>query len=91
MINCSLAEDMKPLTFQITSASNAAKLCCVRVTGIENEPWDDNEKTFLELYARIEKTIAFLKKVDRKVFDGKAESEVVLKLPSVELKFTGLT
>ena len=91
MLSAQLHDDMKGLPFQVTSASNSAKLSLVRVCGVENQPWDDNETTFEQLIERVDKTIAFIEKVGEEKFEGKAEEEVVLKLPSGEYKFTGLS
>ncbi|KAK4890341.1 hypothetical protein LTR27_010984 [Elasticomyces elasticus] len=86
-----LAEDMHPLPFQIQTISNSAKLAVVRVAGIENQPWDDNETTFAQLYERIDKTIAFLNAAKPEQFEGKEIAEVVMKTGSGEFKFTGLS
>ncbi|KAK3670633.1 hypothetical protein LTR78_009468 [Recurvomyces mirabilis] len=91
MLSAQIHDDMKPLTFQVQSASNGSKLSLVRVCGVENEPWDDNETTFEQLIARVDKTIAFIEKVGQDKFEGKSEAEVVLKLGSAEYKFTGLS
>lgn len=82
-----IAPDMNDLRFQIQSASNSAKFLAVRVAGTENEPWDDNEKTFDELQARIAKTVKFLEAVKREDFEGKEDTEVTMR----EHTFTGLT
>ncbi|KAK5116925.1 hypothetical protein LTR62_006646 [Meristemomyces frigidus] len=86
-----LAEDMKPLPFQIQSASNTAKLSSVRCASIPNDPWEDTETTFPQLHERIAKTIAFVKSVDAQKFEGVEGNAVVMKLPSTELKFTALS
>jgi uncharacterized protein len=48
---------------------------------------EDNEKSFAELYERIEKTIDLLKKATREDFEGKESMEIEL----MSYKFTGLT
>ena len=40
----------------------------------------DTETTFPELQARIEKTIAFLKSLDRAAFEGADAREIVMKV-----------
>lgn len=52
---------------------------------------EDDEKTYAQLYERVQKTIDVLKTAKAENFKGKEESEVVIKLPSRELKFTGIT
>ncbi len=81
-----IAPDMNDLPFQINSVSNGAKFMAVRVGGVQNEPWDDNEKTFDELQARITKTLKFLENVKREDFEGKENSEVTMR----DKKYTGL-
>lgn len=48
----------------------------------------DDETTFEQLQARIQKTIDFLKTVPEHSMDGKEDEEIVLKLKTMELKFT---
>ncbi len=87
LIEARLISDMHPLPFQIQTASNTAKFLMVRVAGVANEPWDDNEKTFDELQARITKTINFLEAVKPAQLEGKEESEVDFH----GTKYTGLS
>ncbi|KAK3074499.1 hypothetical protein LTR53_014129 [Teratosphaeriaceae sp. CCFEE 6253] len=92
LVEARLAPDMHPLTFQIQTISNSAKLAAVRVAGVPNEPWDDNETTFAQLHERIEKTIKFLEAAKREDFEGKEGAEVVMKTGGGnEFKFTGLS
>ncbi|KAI6797120.1 hypothetical protein KC367_g6129 [Hortaea werneckii] len=86
-----LADDMKPLPFQIQSCSNSSKLAAVRMCGIENIPMEDNETTFPQLYERIEKTIDMLKKVDPSSLEGKDNATVEMKTPFGNFEFTGIT
>ena len=78
---------MKPLTFQIQSASDTAKFMAVRVGGLENERWEDNETTFEQLHERIAKALDFLRKVQPENFAGKEEIEVKV----LNRQFTGVT
>lgn len=50
----------------------------------------DDEKTFAELYARIDKTLALLESVETSDFEGKAGIDIVRpRMPTVH--FTGLS
>jgi hypothetical protein len=89
-MNARLIEDMTPLTAQIQRMSDSSKGFAVRVGGIENVAMEDNEASFDDLQARITKTIDFLKSVPADAINGKEEANVVLKLPSGEMNFTGL-
>jgi len=80
-----LIDDMLPLSFQIWTVSNTAKLAVERVGRTPNVPMEDNEKTFPELQERIAKTIKLLEGVDPKVFEGKETAEVEMR----GNKFTG--
>jgi hypothetical protein len=88
-----IAEDMNPLTYQIQTCSNSAKGVLTRVAGLEEVKMEDNETTFEQLYTRIDKTLEILKAAEEKqsAFEGKEESEVVMKIPGREFKFTGTT
>src|SRR5476651_1473707 len=78
-----LAPDMLPLKAQVFIATDGAKGCGARLAGVEIPKYEDSETTFAELRARVAKTIAFLKSLDKKAFDGAGAKEIVLKFPSV--------
>ncbi|MEB2843835.1 DUF1993 family protein [Rhizobiales bacterium RZME27] len=88
LLEARLIEDMGPLTAQIQRASDTAKFVAVRVAGIDNVPMADEEVTFADLHARIEKTVEILKAVEASAMDGKDEIEVVLKTGSGSKTFT---
>ncbi|KAK5135724.1 hypothetical protein LTR08_004710 [Meristemomyces frigidus] len=78
LLDGKIADDMKPLPFQIQTCSNTAKFVAVRLGGLENEVWADDETTFEQLYERIAKTVVFLKKTDAKAFAGAESKELTL-------------
>ena len=82
---------MASLPFQIQRASDASKGAAVRVAGVEPVAMPDDETTFEELQARIQKTIDFLKTVPEDSMDGKEEKEVVIKRGESEWRFTAKT
>jgi hypothetical protein len=84
-----LAPDMLPLKAQVYIATDGAKGCGGRLSGVEIPKYEDTEATFPELKARVAKTIAFLKGLDRKAFVGAETKEIVLKFPSTTLEFNG--
>ncbi len=84
-----LIEDMLPLIGQIQRASDTAKFVAVRVGGIENVPMADEEKTFADLHARIDRTVEILKGLDPASMADKEGIEVVLKTRNGETRFTG--
>ena len=89
LIDAKLAADMRPLSFQIQSASDTSKGCAARLASITAPSMPDTETTFAELQARISKTVDFLKSVTREQLAGAEDREVVLKFPQGEMKFTG--
>jgi uncharacterized protein len=88
LLEARLVDDMAALPYQIQRVSDTSKGAAVRVAGIENVAMADNETTFEQLQARIQKTIEVLKSVEPTSMDGKEESPVVLKTGSGEMKFT---
>ncbi len=73
-----LAPDMFPLMRQVQIATDNAKGASARLAGIEIPKYEDNEATFAELYARIDKTVAFLNTVTKEMFEGAATRTVSL-------------
>jgi uncharacterized protein len=88
LLEARLFEDMLPLTGQIQRASDSAKFVAVRVGQMENVPMADEEVTFADLHARIDRTFTFLKSVDPASMDGREDAEVVVKTRSGETRFT---
>ncbi|MGZ4978009.1 MAG: DUF1993 domain-containing protein [Methylobacter sp.] len=88
-INARLAPDMFPLSRQVQIATDMDKGCAARLAGIEVPSYEDNEATFAELQARIDKTKTFIQSVSASQIDGSEERQVTLKFGSRELGFLG--
>src|SRR3954468_5855197 len=71
-----LAPDMLPFTRQILIACDGAKNGVARIAGIEAPKFEDNETTFAELKARIQKTLDFLETVPAAKLEGSEDREV---------------
>jgi hypothetical protein len=84
-----LAPDMLPLKAQVYIATDGAKGCGARLAGVEIPKYEDTETSFSDLIARVNKTIAFLKTLDRKSFAGSENKEIVLKFPNTTFEFNG--
>ena len=84
-----LFPDMFALTRQVQIAADMVKGGAGRLAGIEAPKFEDNETTFAELQARIEKTVAFLKTIQPAQLEGKEDADITLKMPSRELQFKG--
>lgn len=91
LLEAKLADDMFALTRQVQIASDAAKGAIARLGGVEPPVMPDEEKTFADLQARIEKTIAFIKTVPADKIDGSEDRKIEMKLPNRTLEFTGQT
>jgi hypothetical protein len=85
-----LFEDMYPLPGQIQRASDTAKGFVARVAGIDIPKYEDNEKTFADMHARIQKTVEFIKSVKPEQIDGGIDREISIFSGSRgEMKFKG--
>ena len=91
VLNARLALDMLPFSKQIQLVSDTAKGLAARLGGVENPSYADDEATFAELHARLQKTIDFVKSVDAKGFVGSETREIVMKFPNRSMEFTGLS
>ena len=86
-VNARLAPDMYPLSGQVQSASDAAKFGAARLAGITPPSFADTETTFVELQARITKTVEFLKTVTEAQINARAGGAVTLKIRGKEMNF----
>ena len=71
-----LAPDMLTFKTQIQIACDTAKFCVARLAGVESPKFEDDEASFADLRARIDKTIAYLKSVPASQVDGSEERDV---------------
>jgi hypothetical protein len=72
LLEARLAPDMLTLVGQVQRASDTAKFAAVRIGGVENQSFADEEKDFGDLAERIARTRAFLEAVPRGAMDGRA-------------------
>lgn len=90
LLNARLAPDMYPLVKQVQIATDMSKGLAARLAGLEVPRYEDTETTFAELYARIEKTIAFIDGIQPAMLTGAETREITLPIREVELKFSGI-
>jgi hypothetical protein len=76
LIRARLAPDMLTLAGQVQRASDTAKFAAVRIGGVENVRFADEEASFADLQERIARTRAFLAAVPRAAIDGKDDSVI---------------
>jgi len=84
-----LYPDMFPLTRQVQIAADMAKGCVARLAGVEVPKYEDNEASFADLAARIDRTLAFIKGFTAEQIDGTEDKPIQLKSPRGELNFSG--
>ncbi len=75
-----LAPDMLNLTRQVQIAADHAKRASARLAGIEAPAYEDNEASFAELGARIDKTLAFIHTLTPGQIDGSEARAITLKI-----------
>ena len=88
-INARLAPDMYPLSRQVQIVTDVSKGGVARLGGKDVPSYEDNEKTFSELQARIAKTIEFIKTFNASQIDGSEARSITLKVGGRELTFPG--
>ena len=86
-----LFPDMLPFSRQIQIATDFAKGAGARLAGQEVPPYEDTEKTFAELKARLAKTIAFLESLDAADFGGAEDRAITTGSGEKTKHFTGTT
>jgi hypothetical protein len=89
LVDARLAPDMLTLAGQVQRASDTAKGCAGRLAGVAAPSMPDEEKSFAELYARIDRTIDFLNSVKPAQIDGCEAKPVEVKAGPHTLTFTG--
>jgi hypothetical protein len=85
-----LAPDMLPLTRQVQLACDFAKNSTARLAGQDPPKFEDNEVSFDDLKARIDKTLAYLKTVPASALEGAEDRDITVPLRDRKLEFKGL-
>jgi hypothetical protein len=78
LLNDRLAPDMFPLVKQVQVACDNAKGATARLAATEAPKFEDTEQTFVELQARIDKTIDFVTSVPEGAFEGAETRQIIL-------------
>ena len=90
LVNARLYPDMYPLSRQVQIATDNAKGAASRLAGMEPPKYEDNESTFPELVARIDKTIALLETFKPEQIDGSEDKTITLPMRDRTLTFKGM-
>jgi len=91
LVNMRLFPDMFPLARQVQIATDVAKGCAARLAALEPPKYEDNEQSFPELKARVDKTLAYLGSVDPARIDGSEGRTISLKVGGETLTYQGLS
>ena len=90
LINARLYPDMLPFVQQIQIATDGAKGGAARLAGQEPPKFEDNEKTFSDLIARVRKTIDYLNTLTPAQIDGSEGRAITLQMRNNTLTLQGL-
>ena len=80
LLHTRLSPNMFDLARQVQVAADNAKNGSARLAGVEPPRYEDNETTIDQLKARLAKTVAYLKTLDRKAINSSAEREITFPL-----------
>jgi uncharacterized protein len=84
-----LAPDMLPFVRQIQIATDQVKGGMGRLAGVEVPSWPDDEKSFPEVQARIDKALDYMRTFKPEQYEGAEARAVELKFPQGTLSFNG--
>jgi hypothetical protein len=90
LINARLYPDMFPLSRQVQIATDVAKGAVSRLAGLESPRYEDNESSFTELLARVNKTIALLESFKPEQINGTEDKSINLPMHDKTVTFKGL-
>jgi len=90
LLNARLAPDMFPLSRQVHVATDFARGTVARLAGVEPPKWDDNEKSFAELIARVDRAIEAVKSFSAAQVDGSETRSVTRPVRGEPKVFTGI-
>ena len=82
--------DMFPLLRQVLLVSDFCKGSGARLAGVAVPSYTDDEKTFEDLYARLAKTVDFLKSLDAKAFEGADKRNITMKVQGNDMTMDGI-
>jgi len=88
LLTARLFPDMFPLTGQVQAACDTAKRATGRLVGVEPPRFEDNEATFEELHARIQRTSEFVGKFQADAFRDTDTREIELKMARGVVRLT---
>lgn len=91
LVNARLAPDMFALARQVQIAADFAKGCAARLSETEIPKYADDEVTFDDLIARVEKTLAFVNSIDAGKYVGAQERIVKISVAGQPVELDGVS
>jgi hypothetical protein len=89
LLQTRLIPDMLPLVRQVQIATDMAKNGSARLAGVDPLKFEDNETTFDQLHARIDRAVDYIKSFKPEQIDGSESRTVTIKLRGSEQHFEG--
>jgi uncharacterized protein len=89
MLQSRLIADMLPLVKQVQIATDMAKNGTARLAGVDPLKFEDNETSFDELIARIDRATDYIKSFKAEQIDGSETRAITLQMRGGEMKFEG--
>jgi hypothetical protein len=89
LLQSRLIADMLPLVRQVQIATDMAKNGSFRLAGIDPPKFEDDETTFAQLYARIDRAVELVQGIAADKIDGSEARVITLQMRAGELQFQG--
>lgn len=89
LLGARLYPDMFPLSRQVQLATDFARGTAARLAGLEPPSVEDKEQTFVELSARIDGALAYLRTLSAAQIDGMEAREITRTIRGVPRTFNG--
>lgn len=84
MCGLRLTADMLPLSRQVSTSCDFAKLCVARLSSVEAPKFNDDEKDFAELRSRIARTLEFIRSVPQAAVEAGGGRVISLKIAGTQ-------
>ena len=91
LLQTRLIADMLPLVRQVQIATDMAKNGSFRLSGIDPPKFADDETTFAQLHARIDRAIALIGELAPAQIDGSEARAITVPMRAGEMHFDGQT
>ena len=89
LINSRLYPDMFALARQVQIVSDTAKAGAARLAGLEPPAFEDNETSFPDLIARVQKTVSYLNTLTPAQIDGSEDKTISFQMRGQTRTFQG--